>query len=97
MARITATVAQANPALVGPWGTSPALMVLSWLFVFSLGNVGMPHSTSRFLMIKNPAQLRFGVVLATAAYMVGSSALDDRGFRGPCTRGEWRPARSGRR
>ncbi len=72
MARITATVAQADPALVGPWGTSPALLVLSWLFVFSLGNVGMPHSTSRFLMIKNPAQLRFGVVLATAAYMVGS-------------------------
>ena len=72
MGQITATVSSADPRLVGPWGTSPALIALSWLFVFSLGNVGMPHSTSRFLMIGDTRQLRFGVVLATGAYMMGS-------------------------
>jgi Na+/proline symporter len=72
MSQITATVSSADPRLVSPWGTSPALIALSWLFVFSLGNVGMPHSTSRFLMIGDTRQLRFGVVLATGAYMMGS-------------------------
>ena len=32
----------------------------------------MPHSTRRFLMIGDTRQLRFGVVLATGAYMMGS-------------------------
>lgn len=72
MGRITATVASADPTMVGPWGSTPALLALSWLFVFSIGNMGMPHSTSRFLMVSDPKQLRFGVVLATGAYMVGS-------------------------
>ena len=67
MAQITADTARANQALVGPWGTAPALTALGYLFVFSIGNVGMPHSTSRFLMLKDTAQLRDGVVIATGA------------------------------
>jgi sodium/proline symporter len=72
MAQITADVAQASQALVSPWGSAPALTALGYLFVFSIGNVGMPHSTSRFLMLKDTSQLRYGVLLATGAYMVGS-------------------------
>jgi sodium/proline symporter len=72
MAQITADVAQADQALVSPWGAAPAMMALGYLFVFSIGNVGMPHSTSRFLMIKDSRQLRYGVLLATGAYMFGS-------------------------
>lgn len=80
MAQITADVARANQALVSPWGAAPALMALGYLFVFSVGNVGMPHSTSRFLMLKNPAQLRYGVLLATGAYMIGSLLWMTVGF-----------------
>ena len=80
MGQITATVAQADPTLVGPWGAAPALLSLSWFFVFTLGNVGMPHSTSRFLMIDDPKQLRYGVLLATSAYMVGSLLWMTVGF-----------------
>ena len=80
MGQITADVAAADPALVGPWGAAPALLPLSWFFVFSLGNIGMPHSTSRFLMIDDPKQLRYGVVLATGAYMVGSLLWMTVGF-----------------
>jgi Na+/proline symporter len=72
MAQITADVARANQALVSPWGNAPAMVALGYLFVFSIGNVGMPHSTSRFLMLKDTSQLRYGVLLATGAYMVGS-------------------------
>lgn len=72
MARITADVARADQALVGPWGASPALTALGYLFVFSIGNVGMPHSTSRFLMLKDVRQLRYSVLIATGAYMLGS-------------------------
>src|SRR5918995_4993843 len=80
MGQITADAARANQALVGPWGTAPALTALGYLFVFSLGNVGMPHSTSRFLMLKDTAQLRYGVLIATGAYMVGSLLWMTVGF-----------------
>jgi SSS family transporter len=80
MGQITADVAGANQALVSPWGTAPAMMALGYLFVFSIGNVGMPHSTSRFLMLKDTTQLRFGVLLATGAYMIGSLLWMTVGF-----------------
>jgi len=80
MGRITADVAQASQALVTPWGAAPALTALGYLFVFSVGNVGMPHSTSRFLMLKDPKQLRYGVLLATGAYMLGSLLWMTVGF-----------------
>lgn len=80
MAQITADVARANQALVSPWGSAPALTALGYLFVFSLGNVGMPHSTSRFLMLKDTTQLRYGVLIATGAYMVGSLLWMTVGF-----------------
>lgn len=80
MAQITADVASANQAFVSPWGAAPALMALGYLFVFSIGNVGMPHSTSRFLMLKDTTQLRYGVLLATGAYMIGSLLWMTVGF-----------------
>lgn len=80
MSRITADVARVDQALVGPWGAAPALTALGYLFVFSIGNVGMPHSTSRFLMLKDSSQLRYGVLLATGAYMVGSLLWMTVGF-----------------
>jgi len=72
LAQITADVAAANQAMVSPWGTAPALTALGYLFVFGLGNVGMPHSTSRFLMLKDTSQLKYSVLIATGCYMVGS-------------------------
>lgn len=80
MGQITADVARAGQSLVGPWGTAPALTALGYLFVFSVGNAGMPHSTSRFLMITDPTQLRYGVLIATGAYMVGSLLWMTVGF-----------------
>lgn len=80
MSQITADVASADQALVTPWGLAPALTALGYLFVFSLGNIGMPHSTSRFLMLRDPRQLRYGVLLATGAYMVGSLLWMTVGF-----------------
>jgi sodium/proline symporter len=40
----------------------------------------MPHSTSRFLMLKDTSQLRYGVLIATGAYMVGSLLWMTVGF-----------------
>jgi len=80
MAEITADVARDDQALVTPWGLAPPLAALGYLFVFSLGNIGMPHSTSRFLMLKDPRQLRYGVLLATGAYMAGSLLWMTVGF-----------------
>jgi sodium/proline symporter len=72
MAQITASVASANQALVSPWGTAPAMTALGYLFVFTVGNPGMPHSVSRFLMLKDEAQLKRSLLLALTAYMLGS-------------------------
>jgi Na+/proline symporter len=80
MAQITADVARESQAMVTPWGVAPPLTALGYLFVFSLGNIGMPHSTSRFLMLRDPRQLRYGVLLATGAYMVGSLLWMTVGF-----------------
>jgi sodium/proline symporter len=80
MDEIMAAVASDEPSLVGPWGNAPALLALSWFFVFTLGIAGMPHSTSRFLMVSDPAQIRYGVLLATAAYMIGSLLWMSVGF-----------------
>jgi Na+/proline symporter len=72
MAQITANVASANQALVSPWGAAPAMTALGYLFVFTVGNPGMPHSVSRFLMLKDAAQLKRSLILALMAYMLGS-------------------------
>jgi len=72
MSEITAAIASDDPVLVGPWGSAAAMLPLSWFFVFTIGIIGMPHSTSRFLMISDPRQIRSGVLLAAAAYMIGS-------------------------
>lgn len=80
MSEITAAIASDSPELVGPWGSAPAMLALSWFFVFTVGIVGMPHSTSRFLMVADPGQIRSGVLLATMAYMVGSLLWMTVGF-----------------
>jgi len=80
MSEIMAAVASDDPTLVGPWGSAPALLPLSWFFVFTIGIIGMPHSTSRFLMISDPGQIRSGVLLAGIAYMIGSLLWMTVGF-----------------
>jgi SSS family transporter len=80
MSAITAAIANVEPAAVGPWGSAPAMLALSWFFVFTVGIIGMPHSTSRFLMVSDPRQIRSGVLLAAAAYMVGSLLWMTVGF-----------------
>jgi sodium/proline symporter len=72
MAEITANVASAGQAMVTPWGAAPALTALGYLFVFTVGNPGMPHNVSRFLMLKDAGQLRRSLLLALSAYMLGS-------------------------
>jgi Na+/proline symporter len=72
MAQITTHVASANQAFVSPWGAASAMTALGYLFVFTIGNPGMPHSVSRFLMLKDAAQLRRSLMLAMTAYMLGS-------------------------
>ena len=80
MSEITAAIASDEPAAVGPWGNAPAMLALSWFFVFTVGIIGMPHSTSRFLMVSDPRQIRSGVLLAAAAYMIGSLLWMTVGF-----------------
>jgi Na+/proline symporter len=80
MAQITADVATADQALVSPWGAAPAMLALGYLFVFTIGNVGMPHSTSRFLMIRDTKQLKLGLPIAVGAYMLGSLLWMTVGF-----------------
>lgn len=80
MSEIMAAVASDDPVLVGPWGNAPAMLALSWFFVFTVGIIGMPHSTSRFLMVSDPGQIRSGVLLAAIAYMIGSLLWMTVGF-----------------
>jgi Na+/proline symporter len=56
------------------------MTALGYLFVFGIGNAGMPHSSSRFLMLKDPRQLRLSVLIAVSAYMLGSVLWGLLGF-----------------
>lgn len=70
MAAITETLAQIDPTLVSPFGTFPLLTIACWFFLFSLGAAGQPHLITKFLMVRDTKELKWGAFTASLAYMI---------------------------
>ena len=70
MSEISANLWRMDPDFIGPWGTRGPLTVLSWYLLFALGGAGQPHAITKFLMLKNIRDLRWGVLLAVSCYMI---------------------------
>ncbi|MBI1356340.1 MAG: sodium/proline symporter [Acidobacteria bacterium] len=93
MAAISETLWQTDPALIGPWGDRGPLTALSWYLLFALGAVGQPQAITKFLMLKDVRDLRWGALLFGAGYVVLSllwmsvglamRALVERGAQAP--------------
>ena len=80
---ITETLQGADPALASPFGTVPMLTIACYLFLFSLGAAGQPQLLTKFLMIGDTKELKWGALTSAMAYLltmllvagVGLSAL----------------------
>lgn len=93
MSEITRTLWEMDADFIGPWGTRGATACLSWYLLFALGGVGQPHAITKFLMLRDVRQLRWGALMTGVSYAVLSllwmsvglvmRALVERGVQPP--------------
>jgi SSS family transporter len=80
---ITDNLQASDPALASPFGTVPTLTIACYLFLFGIGTAGQPQLLTKFLMIRDTKELKWGALTSGAAYLltmllvagVGLSAL----------------------
>jgi Na+/proline symporter len=60
----------ADEQFLSPWGSLPPMAALSYLFVFGVGALGQPHVIHKFLMIRDPAKLRWYPAVTTLALVM---------------------------
>jgi Na+/proline symporter len=70
LGRMSATILQADPGFLGPWGHLTPLAALSFFFVFAMGSLGQPHVIHKFFMLRDPLKLRWYPLLATFALLI---------------------------
>ena len=69
---ITESLQNADPLMASPFGTYSILSIACWIFLFSLGAAGQPHFITKFLMIKDQKQLKWGAFTAGFAYTLST-------------------------
>jgi len=67
---MTQTLQHSKPLLAAPFGTVSVITIVSWFFLFSLGAAGQPQFITKFLMIKEAKQLKWGAFTSSIAYMM---------------------------
>ncbi|MDI6914217.1 MAG: hypothetical protein QMC95_08345 [Desulfitobacteriaceae bacterium] len=67
---MTVTLQHSKPLMATPYGTYSMITIASWFFLFSLGAAGQPHFITKFLMIKEAKQLKWGALTSSIAYMM---------------------------
>lgn len=66
---ITQTLRESDPQLAAPFGTVPALTIACYIFLFALGAAGQPQLLTKFLMIRDARELKWGALTAGLAYV----------------------------
>lgn len=69
---ITESLQNSDPLMASPFGTYSILSIACWIFLFSFGAAGQPHFITKFLMIKDQKQLKWGAFTAGAAYALST-------------------------
>ena len=67
---MTQTLMDSNPSLASPFGAFPVLTVFCWFFMISLGAAAQPHFLTKFLLLKNSKDLKWGAFTASVSYMI---------------------------
>jgi len=70
MEAMSRLILAADPTFFSAWGALTPLAALSFFFVFAVGALGQPHVVHKFLMIRDPEQLRWYPLLATVAIVL---------------------------
>lgn len=68
--RISTALMQSRPEFLSPFGLLPAISVLSWYFVFSIGSLGQPHQIHKFYFLDDPRKLKWTPVTITLTQML---------------------------
>jgi len=68
MSQTSETLWRMDPEFIGPWGTRGPLTALSWWLLFAIGAAGQPHAITKFLMVKNVGDLKWGALFAGLCY-----------------------------
>jgi sodium/proline symporter len=66
---VTATLRAESADLAAPFGALPTLTIVCWILLFAVGAAGQPQLLTKFLMIRDAKQLRWGALTAGLAYM----------------------------
>jgi sodium/proline symporter len=69
---MTETLQSSDPLMASPFGTYSLLSIACWIFLFSFGAAGQPHFITKFLMIKDQKQLKWGAFTAGGAYALST-------------------------
>jgi sodium/proline symporter len=67
---MTQTLMDSNPSLASPFGAFPVLTVFCWFFMISLGAAAQPHFLTKFLLLKDSKDLKWGALTASISYMI---------------------------
>ncbi len=68
LSAMSTTLWDMDPAFIGPWGTRGPLTALSWILLFAVGGVGQPHGITKFLMLRDIRDLKWGALLTGVCY-----------------------------
>jgi sodium/proline symporter len=66
---VTSTLRAESADLAAPFGAMPAMTIVCWVLLFAVGAAGQPQLLTKFLMIRDAKQLRWGALTAGLAYM----------------------------
>lgn len=69
---INQTLYAENPDLTTPFGLFPIITVFCWFLLFSLGAAGQPHFLTKFLMVRDEKELKWGAFTSGLAYMLST-------------------------
>lgn len=72
IANMSHVIKQWNPQMATAFGTYPLISMACWFFLFSLGAAGQPHFITKFLMIKDTKQLKWGAFTASLSYAIST-------------------------
>jgi sodium/proline symporter len=67
---VTRTLRAESPDLAAPFGAMPTITIVCWILLFAVGAAGQPQLLTKFLMIRDAKQLRWGALTAGISYMI---------------------------
>lgn len=69
---ITESLKSSDVLMASPFGVYSMISIACWIFLFTLGAAGQPHFITKFLMVKNQRELKWGAFTAGFSYTLST-------------------------